>query len=272
MTCDSFMDKKFMASLVVCFVALTMVAAGTYYIGQKKDEKTINVKKIAKVETTVDSENIEAAQNALGKEVTTEGDRISMTEEEASSYEGETKIVNEEPTTAKVVEENTASNMDEKDNMYGLSSEAAAVVSNLKFNKNSKLLWPVEGNILLEYNMENTVYFSTLDEYKCSPAIAIQSKEGAEVKAAAKGVVTELGQNDEYGVYMKVAMGNDYFATYGQIINPQYEVGQTVEAGSIIGYVNKPTSSYEKEGDNLYFQVTKKNKPKDPLKYMDYQD
>lgn len=48
-----------MASLVVCFVALTMVAAGTYYIGQKKDEKTINVKKIAKVETTVDSENIE---------------------------------------------------------------------------------------------------------------------------------------------------------------------------------------------------------------------
>ena len=98
-----------MTSLVVCFVALTMVAAGTYYIGQKKDEKTINVKKIAKVETTVDSENIEAAQNALGKEVTTEGDRISMAEEEASSYEGETKVVNEEPTTAKVVEENTAS-------------------------------------------------------------------------------------------------------------------------------------------------------------------
>ena len=55
-------------------------------------------------------------------------------------------------------------------------------------------------------------------------------------------------------------------------LNPQYEVGQTVEAGSVIGYVNKPTSSYEKEGDNLYFQVTKKNKPKDPLKYMDYQD
>lgn len=271
-TCDSFMDKKFMASLVVCFVALTMVAAGTYYIGQKKDEKTINVKKIARVETTVDSENIEAAQNTLGKEVTTEGDRVSIAEEQASSYEGETKIINEEPTTVKVVEENTASNMDKKDDMYGLSSEAAAVVSNLKFNKNSKLLWPVEGNILLEYNMENTVYFSTLDEYKCSPAIAIQSKEGAEVKAAAKGVVTELGQNDEYGVYMKVAMGNDYFATYGQIINPQYEVGQTVEAGSVIGYVNKPTSSYEKEGDNLYFQVTKKNKPKDPLKYMDYQD
>ena len=108
--------------------------------------------------------------------------------------------------------------------------------------------------------MENTVYFSTLDEYKCSPAIAIQSKEGAEVKAAAKGVVTELGQNDEYGVYMKVAMGNDYFRELmGQIeLNPQYEAGQTVEAGSVIGYVNKPTSSYEKEGDNLYFQVKKK--------------
>ena len=49
MTCDSFMDKKFMTSLVVCFVALTMVAAGTYYIGQKKDEKTINVKKLQRL-------------------------------------------------------------------------------------------------------------------------------------------------------------------------------------------------------------------------------
>lgn len=44
-----FMDKKFMASLVVCFVALTMVAAGTYYIGQKKDRKTINVKKLQRL-------------------------------------------------------------------------------------------------------------------------------------------------------------------------------------------------------------------------------
>ena len=69
-----------------------MVAAGTYYIGQKK-RKTINVKKFGKVETTVDSENIEALRILLGKEVTTEGDRISMAEEEASSYEGETKVL-----------------------------------------------------------------------------------------------------------------------------------------------------------------------------------
>lgn len=267
------MDKKFMASLVVCFIALTMVATGTYYIGQKKDKNTITLKQASVPETTANTDNIEAAQNALAKEMTTEGDRVSAMEEDISSYEGETVIIGEEETeTVKVVEENTESNMDEDENMYGLSSEAAAVVNNLKFNKNSKLLWPVEGNILLEYNMDNSVYFSTLDEYKCNPAIAIQSSEGTAVKAAAKGVVTELGQSEEYGVYMKVALGNDYFATYGQIINPQYEVGQTVEAGSVIGYVNAPTSRYEKEGDNLYFQITKKDKPKDPLNYMDYED
>ena len=38
--------------------------------------------------------------------------------------------------------------------------------------------WPVNGNILLDYNMDQTVYFPTLDQYKLSPAIAVQAAEG----------------------------------------------------------------------------------------------
>lgn len=70
------MDKIY--GLISGVLCCTYHGCGGYLLyWSEKDEKTINVK-IAKVETTVDSENIEAAQNALGKEVTTEGDRISM--------------------------------------------------------------------------------------------------------------------------------------------------------------------------------------------------
>ena len=44
--------------------------------------------------------------------------------------------------------------------------------------------WPVNGNILLDYNMDQTVYFPTLDQYKLSPAIAVQAAEGAPVLAS----------------------------------------------------------------------------------------
>lgn len=272
------MDKKFIAAVLVCFAALTAMATGTYWIGQKSQDNVINLKEAdnsvtksndEKVTTYGTTDSAQAAQNILGENAT-EGDRISDSDkkETVSSYEGETKVVSQ----VDVVEENTQSNASKDEKLGGLSSEAAAAIQKLKFNKKSSLAWPVQGNILLEYNMKNTVYFSTLNEYKCNPSIVIQSEEGQKVCAAADGVVTELGQDDELGVYMKVALGNDYVATYGQIINPEAEVGTAVKAGQTLAYVNKPTRYYTKEGDNLYFKLTRKDKPVDPLNFLDYED
>ena len=52
--------------------------------------------------------------------------------------------------------------------------------------------WPVNGNILLDYNMDQTVYFPTLDQYKLSPAIAVQAAEGAPVLASVPGTVYSI--------------------------------------------------------------------------------
>ena len=156
--------------------------------------------------------------------------------------------------------------------MYGLSSEAAAKIKTLKFNKNSNLLWPVQGSIIIPYDMENTVYYSTLDEYKTNPGMVIQSSKGTAVKAAADGVITMIGEDEELGVYMNQAVGNDYIATYGQIVNPEVAAGDYVEAGQTIAYVNEPTIYYTKEGDNLYFAIAKDGKAVDPLTFIDYED
>lgn len=49
----------------------------------------------------------------------------------------------------------------------------------LSFSEETQMEWPVNGNILLDYNMDQTVYFPTLDQYKLSPAISVQAAEGA---------------------------------------------------------------------------------------------
>jgi len=47
------------------------------------------------------------------------------------------------------------------------------------------------------------------------------------------------------------------------------EPGQTVESGTILGYVSDPTKYYVKEGANLYFSMTKDGNPIDPMIYIE---
>ena len=42
------MDKKFIAAVAVCFVALVGVATGTYFLGQKSDETIVKLGKANK--------------------------------------------------------------------------------------------------------------------------------------------------------------------------------------------------------------------------------
>lgn len=263
------MDKKFIAAVVVCFVALTAVATGTYFLGQKSDENIVNLKEATNTATTTEDKNVEAAQNVVNEtESTTPADRVYDLEGYAGSEEGETRVVG----AGNVVEANTESNAEGDDYLYGLSSEAAAQIKALKFDQDSDLIWPVQGSIIMPYDMENTVYYSTLNEYKTNPGIVIQSSKGTAVKAAADGVITMIGEDDELGVYINEAVGNDYIATYGQIVNPEVEAGDFVEAGQTIAYVNEPTRYYTKEGDNLYFAIARDGETVDPLSFIDYED
>ena len=81
------------------------------------------------------------------------------------------------------------------------------------------------------------------------------------------GVITKITQDDELGVVISQAVGNDYIVNYGQTINPEVKEGSFVEAGQTIAYVNQPTKYYSKEGDNIYFSVERNGKTKENKKY-----
>lgn len=281
------MNKKFIAAVCICFCALMAIAGSSYYIKEGQDKSEINLGNETNKSADISEEN---AAMEVQNDVEKASDRISDVEEDASSFTGnivdvgsnkiggedesdsleeadngivEETSETESQTTREFLEENPIDG-----NGSDFSTEVNAAINSLQFSKESEMLWPVQGNIILEYNMDNTIYFSTLDEYKTNPAIIIQGKEYAPIVAAAKGVVTELSDNEELGVYMKMAIGNGYEVTYGQIVNPTVEVGETVEAGETIACVNKPTRYYEKEGYNLYFSVTKDGNPVDPMDFL----
>lgn len=149
-----------------------------------------------------------------------------------------------------------------------VAADVAAMVAGYSFNESDTLEWPVRGNVILDYSMDSTIYFPTLDSYRCNPAIVIQSENGANVCAGVNGVVKEVSANDEIGKYVVVGIGSGYEITYGQLDNINVTAGTVVEPATIIGVVGEVTRYYKNEGPNVYYEVTKDGQPCDPLDYL----
>lgn len=138
----------------------------------------------------------------------------------------------------------------------------------LDFNDATKMTWPIRGNIILDYSMESTIYFPTLEQYKCNPGVVIQGDVSTPVVAPANAKVQEIGSNEEIGSYVVLNMGNNYTAICGQLKELQVEKNEYVKEGQVLGYVAEPTKYYSVEGTNIFFELNHENKAIDPLDYM----
>ena len=139
------------------------------------------------------------------------------------------------------------------------------------FSEEDTLLWPVDGNVIMNYNMDQSIYFATLDQYKYNPAVVISGQVGAEVKAAAAGTVSAVDTNAQTGTTVSIDMGNGYAAIYGQLKEVPVQPGEYVTENSVIGYVSEPTKYYSVEGPNLYFQLLKDGQPVNPMDHIAYE-
>lgn len=150
------------------------------------------------------------------------------------------------------------------------SGQVNAVVSpTVSFASTQELQWPVAGKVLMDYSMDSTVYFATLDQYKYNPALIFGAEEGAQVVAAAKGIVDSITTNDETGTTIRMNLGDNYTLIYGQLENVTVAEGDVVERGQLLGYVAQPTKYYCEEGTNLYFAMEKDGAAEDPFLYLE---
>ena len=139
----------------------------------------------------------------------------------------------------------------------------------LHFASEENLVWPLEGNVLLDYSMDATIYFPTLDQYRCNPAIVIGGEVNSKVYLVAPGVITDISTNEVTGCTVTQDLGDGYSAVYGQLKELNFSVGDEVEGGQVIGYVSEPTKYYSVEGSNLYFELLKDGEPVNPLEYFE---
>ncbi len=139
----------------------------------------------------------------------------------------------------------------------------------LSFSMGDKISWPIDGNVLMNYSMDQTVYFATLDQYKYNPALIIEGTAGQEVWSAREGKVTSIKTDPQTGITVTVDLGNGYQAVYGQLKDVAVSEGQQVGKGELIGYLSEPTKYYSVEGPNLYFELLKDGEPINPLEFLE---
>lgn len=228
-------------AIAVCFVA-AVIMAGTYALNGLKEAKE---QELAMLEEKQESKITNAEKLVINTEK----------EDEEEMAESEADIIEEE----EVAEEGKASE----------SAQTAGTNISVNFTENSRMLWPVDGNLLMGYSMDQTVYFSTLDQYKYNPAMVIAGAEGDQVIAGAAGVVKSIDNTAQTGLTVNIDLGNGYEVLYGQLKDIPLNVGDYVAANTVVGYVAQPTKYYVAEGCNVYFEMRKDGQSIDPLEYIE---
>lgn len=205
---------------------------------------------------------------------TVKGDTVGPEKkDESKPGEKETEEKAEAANNADVLSESEAKALEGKDSADARTEDAldasAGIMPTVNFTDADTLTWPVAGTVLMDYSMNGTVYFKTLNQYKYNPALIIGCEEGSQVVAAAKGIVESVDVDGETGTTVTMNIGNNYELVYGQLKDVAVNVGDIVDTGSLLGYVNAPTKYYCEEGTNLYFQMNKQGVPEDPFLYLE---
>ena len=156
----------------------------------------------------------------------------------------------------------TAKTIEEEETAEAIST---TVQPTLDFKEEDNLVWPIVGDVLINYSMDQTVFFPTLQQYKYNPAIVIAANQGESITAAADGRVTSVSYYPTIGNMVVMDLGNGYELTYGQLENITVSEGSYVTVGDGIGTVASPTKYYSVEGTNVYFKLTKDGEPVNPM-------
>ncbi len=266
-------EKAFLILLLVSILCVAGIAAINFTKEEKQEDNQLFVDReesTKELETTTVTNAMETqtqetpseSMQVAADETAGIGDAL-LAEGESGYFESNLMDATDEPITESTEE------------TVGVAQESVATEAvdgpalQLNFNEDSKLKWPIEGNVILDYSMNATVYFSTLKQYKYNPAILIQGEVNTPVVAAADGIVTEISSNEEIGDYVVMTLGNDYQLVYGQLKALEVAEGDSVEKGQLLGYISEPTKYYVVEGSNLYLELLNGTEPVDPLDFME---
>lgn len=277
--------KSFYVTLALCF-AVIIVCAGIITIKNTNDinkdnqyaeidedytqqaepvltndePNSINVTQQENIELGVGtSENIPSYQE--------EATITNVIETQETTTGTEEIIENEEQTQAQITEDESIEEENIEDaQVISESNEAVVKEIFLSFDdEENKMQWPVQGQIVMDYSKDHTIYDKTLEQYRVNNSISIATEVGTPVKASARGTVISVTNDAKKGCTLVLDHGNGWQTTYSQLEqNVPVSQNEIVEAGDVIGGIANPTIYSTALGSHLDFSVSRNGETIDP--------
>ena len=166
---------------VVAFTCLALGAAGfvgLYMTNQTEEEPAKNQNIVQESEDIILGSDIFEDKDIDTEDQLAEKDEDATIEDEQDFPSADDEVDSDAELNQELVQKDT---VDDEAPVGTITQEA------LHFNPENGLVWPIEGTVLLDYSMDSTIFFPTLQQYQYNPAMIFAGKVNDKVYFVAKG-------------------------------------------------------------------------------------
>ena len=181
------------------------------------------------------------------------------------------KTINEivEETTNQIVENEEQQTNTELENNQTQDQESQPKTIVEEPVKELEFMYPVEGEILKGFAIDNLVYSETLQEWIVHKGIDIKAARTTVVKAAEEGKVVAIKNDPRYGLTVIIEHRNGLKTIYSNLLTTEFvKEGEEVIKGQSLGTVGNSAAFEIADEPHLHFEMTKNEETVDPTLYL----
>ncbi len=161
---------------------------------------------------------------------------------------------------------------EEEEKTEEASGKIPVVDSGQQKSKSGGFVSPMDMNtakISKKYSMDMVIYNLTLDQYMTHPGIDFEAPTGSGVKAAADGTITNVYNDDAYGITIEITHKGGYITRYCNLATDKLcEKGDTVKKNQVISNIGKSALYESMDKAHLHFELLKNGRYCDPAKFI----
>lgn len=165
----------------------------------------------------------------------------------------------------------SSDNIARDDNAAGNDGNIA-VFKNKISNESKRFspVYPVQGNISVDYAMDRLIYSKTLDDWRTHSGIDIAAAKGSQVKAVDDGTISEIKNDPRYGYLIIIDHVDGYRSIYANLApgGDTVKLSQKVRQGDVIGSIGNSASFESMEEAHLHFELLKDGKNINPIQML----
>ena len=155
------------------------------------------------------------------------------------------------------------------DNTIKTNAEEQNIPTVKEVKKELSFAYPVEGEILREYAMDELIFSETLDEWTVHQGLDIKADRTTVVKTAEAGTVVAIKNDPRYGLTVIIEHEDGFKTVYSNLLTTEFIAeDENVEKGQSIGTVGNSAVFEIADEPHLHFEMIKNGEYVDPKLYL----